>query len=99
MKKIIFETKNKVNFNTFLLSAIRFGREDKSSYKKKNKRWDINNNKINLLLLNRIIDEIYTETCTNWTLSCSEKTFMKLKLFNIEFLSIQKATSIIKYWF
>ena len=69
MKKIIFETKNKVNINTFLLSAIKLGWEDNRSYKEEIKRWVINNNKLNLLLLKLIIDEICPETCRNWTFS------------------------------
>ena len=60
-EKNLFETRNKVNLNTFLLSTIKFGWEDNKSYKEKTKRLMINNNKINLLLLIQIIDEIYPQ--------------------------------------
>ena len=74
-KKNLFETRNKVNLNTFLLSAIKFGWEDNRSYKEKTKRSMINNNKLNLSLHKQIIDEIYAETCRNSTLLSSEETF------------------------
>ena len=77
MKRIVFETMNKVNFNTSLLSTIKFDWESKMSYKGKIKKWVINKREINWLLLNRIIDKIYSEKCRNWTLSSSEETFTK----------------------
>ena len=45
----------------------------------------INNRDVNLLFLERIIDEMCPETSRNWNLSSSVETFRKLKLFNIEF--------------
>ena len=38
MKSILYDTKNKANFNTSLLSTIRLGREDNRSYKER--LWD-----------------------------------------------------------
>ena len=60
IKRKLFETMNKVNLNTFLLSAIKFGWEDNRSYKEKTKR-SLINNKLNLLLLKWIIDKIYPQ--------------------------------------
>ena len=74
-----------MNLNTFLLSNIKFGQEDNRSYKEKAKRWITNNRALNLLLLERIIDEMCPGTSKNSCLSSSEETFIKLKLFNIEF--------------
>ena len=84
-EKNLFETRNKVNLNTFLISAIKFSWEDNRSYKEKTKRSMINNNKLNLLLLKWIIDKIHLEICRSWSLSSTEKTLKKLKWFNIEF--------------
>ena len=67
--------------------------------KEKIKRWTINSREVNLLLLKQIIDEIYPETFRNRTLSSSKNDIQEIEAIQYRISRIQKATSIIKYWF